>query len=64
LDPALYDSEPPASPVFWESRPKFQDRVWVHVVLLLATILTTTLAGLEHYLAFQSDFLPLRNLTF
>jgi membrane-associated protease RseP (regulator of RpoE activity) len=35
----------------------------LHVVLLLLTVVTTTLAGLEHYLSFQSDFLPLRNLT-
>jgi membrane-associated protease RseP (regulator of RpoE activity) len=63
LDPALYDSAPSPSPVFWERRPKFQDRVWLHVLLLILTIATTTFAGLEHFLAFQSDFLPLRNVT-
>jgi membrane-associated protease RseP (regulator of RpoE activity) len=43
-------------PFVWRSRPKFQDRVWKHVVLLALTIATTTLAGVGHYLSFQSDF--------
>jgi hypothetical protein len=33
-----------------------RDRVWVHVVLFLATLLSTTLVGLDHYLSWQSDF--------
>lgn len=36
--------------------PKFQDRVWLHVLLLLLTIVTTTVAGAGHYLGFLSDF--------
>jgi membrane-associated protease RseP (regulator of RpoE activity) len=36
--------------------PKFQDRVWRHVALLLATIGTTTLVGANHYYSFLSDF--------
>lgn len=48
----------------WRPRPKFQDRVWLHVLLLVLTIGTTTLAGVDHYLAFRSDFqletIPLR----
>lgn len=40
----------------WQARPKFQDRRWRHVVLLLLTIATTTLAGALHYLGFASDF--------
>ena len=43
-------------PFVWRSRPKFQDRVWKHVLLLALTIATTTLAGVGHYLSFQSDF--------
>src|SRR5207247_842496 len=39
--------------------PKFQDRVWLHVVLFVLTIATTTLIGGEHYAGFQSDFLPI-----
>jgi len=33
------------TPVVWQPRPKFQDRVWLNVVLLLLTIATTTLVG-------------------
>ena len=42
----------------WHLRPKFQDRVWLHVLLLVLTIVTTTLVGVEHYLAFRADYLP------
>jgi membrane-associated protease RseP (regulator of RpoE activity) len=30
-----------------------RDRVWVHALLLLATLLTTTLVGMQHWLSFQ-----------
>lgn len=50
-------STPPE--VEWQPRPKFQDRVWLHAVLLVLTIATTTLVGAEHYAGFQSDFLPI-----
>ena len=43
-------------PFVWRSGPKFQDRVWLHVLLLVLTLATTTLAGVGHYLSFQSDF--------
>jgi membrane-associated protease RseP (regulator of RpoE activity) len=36
--------------------PKFQDRRWLHALLLLFTIGTTTLAGVGHYLSFVGDF--------
>jgi len=42
----------------WRPRPKFQDRVWLHVLLLVLTVATTTIAGMGHYLAFRADFLP------
>ena len=35
---------------------KFQDRTWIHVLLLILTIASTTLAGVGHYLSFESDF--------
>lgn len=42
--------------VVWQPRPKFQDRVWLHVLLFLLTIGTTTWVGVYQYLAFLSDF--------
>jgi membrane-associated protease RseP (regulator of RpoE activity) len=44
------------APEPWRPRRKFQDRVWLHVVLLLLTILTTTAVGINQYLAFQADY--------
>jgi membrane-associated protease RseP (regulator of RpoE activity) len=45
------------SPAFvWQPRPKFQDRVWVHVLLFALTIGTTTLVGAGQYAAFLTDF--------
>ena len=46
----------------WELRPKFQDKVWRHVLLFLLTIGTTTLAGGSHFLSFDSD-LGARDIT-
>jgi membrane-associated protease RseP (regulator of RpoE activity) len=37
-------------------RPKFQDRQWLHLLLFLLTIGSTTIVGAGHYLAFLSDF--------
>lgn len=36
--------------------PKFQDRRWLHALLFLLTIATTTVTGLLHYAGFLSDF--------
>jgi membrane-associated protease RseP (regulator of RpoE activity) len=48
-------SEPPL-PLAAVSRKKFQDRVWLHVTLLLLTGVSTTLIGADLYGAFISDF--------
>ena len=40
----------------WQPRPKFQDRVWLHTLLFLLTVATTTLVGASHYTAFLTDF--------
>ena len=40
----------------WHPPRKFRDRVWVHVVLFLATVLSTTLIGELHYAGFVTDF--------
>lgn len=37
-------------------RPKFQDRIWLHVLLFALTVVTTTLMGSVHYLGFTADF--------
>ncbi len=39
-------------------RRKFQSRLWLHVLLLLATMVTTTAVGALHYLSFISEFSP------
>jgi membrane-associated protease RseP (regulator of RpoE activity) len=45
------------TPAFvWQPRPKFKDRVWLHVLLFAATIATTTVVGAGHYESFLSDF--------
>ena len=45
---------PPES--VWLPRPKFQDRRWLHALLVLATVVSTTLVGASHYESFASDF--------
>lgn len=45
----------PGLPVV-QARPKFQDRRWLHLGLLLMTLVTTTLVGADHYAAFLADF--------
>ena len=37
-------------------RPKFGGRIWLHVLLLLLAIGTTTIAGAFHYAAFAEEF--------
>ena len=55
----LLDAGPLTPPIFaWRTRPKFRDRVWLHALLLVLTIASTTVAGVGHYLSFESDFLP------
>jgi membrane-associated protease RseP (regulator of RpoE activity) len=45
---------PPEAP--YPLRPRFQDKVWKHVVLFLLTVGTTTLVGASYYLSFASNF--------
>jgi membrane-associated protease RseP (regulator of RpoE activity) len=56
LDPARDPSLSLPAEYVWLPRPKFQDRRWLHAVLLLATIATTTLVGAAHYQSFVTDF--------
>lgn len=39
----------------WSPRPKFQDRVWLHVLLLVLTIASTAIAGASTYESFVTD---------
>ena len=36
--------------------PKFQDRLWLHALLFALTLVSTTLVGALHYVAFAADF--------
>ena len=57
MEPALNDADaftPEAG--LWTPRPKFRDRVWLHVLLFVLTVATTTLVGAEQYAAYLSDF--------
>jgi membrane-associated protease RseP (regulator of RpoE activity) len=55
LEPAR---ELPLAPpeFFWLPRRKFQDRRWLHLLLFIATIGTTTFVGSLHYESFATDF--------
>jgi len=56
LDPAREESLALPQEFVWLPRPKFQDRRWLHALLLLLTIASTTLMGTGHYESFASDF--------
>ncbi len=54
---AGYSSEP-FEPVYAPPRlrPRFQGRTWLHVLLFVITLCTTTVVGALHYYSFVSDF--------
>ncbi len=56
MDPAREEALAYPPEFVWLPRPKFRDRRWVHAVLLLATIVTTTYVGATHFASFASDF--------
>jgi membrane-associated protease RseP (regulator of RpoE activity) len=57
MDPA--PPFPIAPPAFaWRPRPKFQDRLWLHILLFVLTVATTAAAGIYHYLGFVASSLP------
>jgi membrane-associated protease RseP (regulator of RpoE activity) len=49
LDPNPVASPDPAPAYVWHAHPKFQDRVWLHALLFLLTVATTTFVGALHY---------------
>ena len=46
----------PIPVVVWQPRSKFQDRVWLHVLLFVLTIASTTLVGANQYAGYLDDF--------
>ena len=46
----------PTPAVVWQPRPKFQDRVWLHVLLFALTVASTTIVGATWYASFLDDF--------
>jgi membrane-associated protease RseP (regulator of RpoE activity) len=53
----------PTPALYWQPpRRKFKDRVWLNVLLLLLTVLTTTWVGIESYVDFLADFTPLTHI--
>lgn len=52
----------PTPVVVWQPSPKFQGRVWLHVVLFVATVATTAVVGAGQYTAFLDDFRGSANL--
>jgi membrane-associated protease RseP (regulator of RpoE activity) len=54
--PHDHPGRPDAADWAWQLRPKFQDRIWRHVVLFLLTIATTTLVGIDHYIGYITGF--------
>src|SRR5439155_11005366 len=64
LEPLRDDSGllTPPQQVYWHPQPKFQDRVWLHGLLFVLTIASTTAMGADHYAGFLADFRPLHAL--
>lgn len=46
----------PVPPPDWQPEGRTKDRVWLHVLLFVLTILSTSLVGGGHYAGFQVDF--------
>ena len=52
--PGTWPPGPPSRWAIWQRPPK--DRIWLHVLLFIATALTTTVVGVDLYGSFLSDF--------
>jgi membrane-associated protease RseP (regulator of RpoE activity) len=48
----------PTPTLVWQPRTKFQDRVWLHLLLFALTIASTTIVGVDQYLGYLADFRP------
>jgi membrane-associated protease RseP (regulator of RpoE activity) len=57
LEPIRNDSGRFTAPeIVWQPRPKFQDRVWLHVLLFALTLASTTFMGAIDYQGFLDAF--------
>jgi membrane-associated protease RseP (regulator of RpoE activity) len=56
VDPVRNDFPLTQGEYIWQPPPKFQDRRWLHLALLLATIASTTFAGILPYASFAAGF--------
>jgi len=58
FSPERFEQQPPLPGLepLWIRPPRRRNRIWLHVTLLLATVLSTTYWGSLHYGAFQLDF--------
>lgn len=55
MEPSPEEQHTPAAEFIWLPRRKFQDRRWLHGLLLLLTVASTTFAGIEHWLTFAAQ---------
>jgi membrane-associated protease RseP (regulator of RpoE activity) len=54
--PAFYTDDHARFVAATTRRRRGRDRLWLHVGLFLLTVVTTTLAGIDHYVAFLGNF--------
>jgi membrane-associated protease RseP (regulator of RpoE activity) len=58
LDPTVSPYRPGDEHPYYVPPPRRRDRVWVHVLLLVLTVVTTTLVGASHFFSFSHGFSP------
>lgn len=63
MDPVQQESLAFQPEYVWRPRRKFQDRRWLHLLLFVLTVGSTTFVGISHWAAFaESAHLPVRDL--
>jgi membrane-associated protease RseP (regulator of RpoE activity) len=56
LHPTMSPYRPGDDNPYYSPPPRRRDRVWLHVLLLALTVVTTTLVGASHYFGFNQGF--------
>jgi membrane-associated protease RseP (regulator of RpoE activity) len=56
LHPTMSPYRPGDDHPYYPPPPRHRDRVWLHVLLLVLTVVTTTLVGASHYFGFNQGF--------